>query len=94
MTKAIIYRPCKNPMQSGEGNTKFWVLKFEKKSAQMVDNLIGWQGSEDMDQEIKLKFKSKEAALEYAKGEGLDFEVIDPKPRKIRIKSYADNFTN
>ena len=40
-----------------------------------------------------LEFKSKELAVEYAKKNNIDFEVIEPKERKIIKKSYADNFT-
>lgn len=92
MTKARIYRPSKNAMQSGKAKNS-WVLEFEPESRKVVDNLMGWQGSSDMNQEIKLKFSSKEAAVSYAKKNSLDFEVIEPKSATIRIKSYAENFT-
>jgi len=36
---------------------------------------------------------SKELAIEYAKKNKIDFEVIEPNKRKITLKSYADNFT-
>ena len=32
-------------------------------------------------------------AIEYAKKNNIDFEVIEPNNRKITLKSYADNFT-
>jgi len=43
--------------------------------------------------ELKLEFSSKELAIEYAKKNKINFELIEPKIRKIITKSYADNFT-
>ena len=40
-----------------------------------------------------LEFKSKDLAIEYAKKNNIDFEVIEPQKRKLTKKSYADNFT-
>lgn len=93
MAKAKIYRPAKNAMQSGRANSVKWVLEYKPVSPKTVDNLIGWQGSDDMLQEIKLRFDSEDAAISYAKKNQLDFEVIEPKNPIIKIKSYAENFT-
>jgi hypothetical protein len=95
MTKAIIHIPAKNAMQSGKAKTKsFWLLEFKPESKKKVDNLMGWQGSADMKQEIRLNFDSKEAAISYAKKNGIEFEVVEPKTPIVKIKSYAENFTN
>jgi predicted DNA-binding transcriptional regulator YafY len=93
MAKAKIYRPSKNAMQSGKANAVNWVLEYKPSTPKIVDNLMGWQGSGDMLQEIKLKFSSKDSAITYAKKNGLDFEVVEPHNPKIKIKSYAENFT-
>lgn len=92
MAKAKIYIPVKNPMQSGKAKTKNWVLEYMPESRKMVDNLMGWQGSNDMLQEVKLKFDTKEDAISYANNNKIDYEVIEPKQRKVIIKQYADNF--
>ena len=42
--------------------------------------------------ELKLEFSSKELAINYAKKKKIDFEIIEPKKRKVVKKSYADNF--
>ena len=42
-------------------------------------------------QRLKLEFSTKELAINYAKKK-IDFEIIEPKERKIIKKSYADNF--
>ena len=93
MAKAKIYRPSKNAMQSGKANAVKWVLEYKPATAKIVDNLMGWQGSSDMLQEVKLKFSSKDSAIAYAQKNGLDFEVIEPHNAQIKIKSYAENFT-
>ena len=91
MKKAKIYIPNKNPMQSGLGKTDKWILEFETKDP-TKNPLMGWESSSDTLTELKLEFSSKELAMNYAKKNDLDFEIIEPKKRKIVKKSYADNF--
>jgi len=94
MPKAKIYKPAKTAMQSGTGKTKEWVLEYEPKEANIVDNLMGWQGGSNTLKQVKLKFSSKESAIEYAEENDIEYIVKDPKKRKTIIKSYAENFTN
>ena len=54
---------------------------------------MDWESSTDTMSEVKLEFPSKEKAIEYAKKNNIDFEIIEPKIKKYIIKSYADNFT-
>ena len=55
---------------------------------------MGWESSSDTYTELKLEFTSKELAITYAKKNKIDFEIIEPKERKVVKKSYADNFLN
>jgi hypothetical protein len=87
-----IYRPAKNAMQSGKAQTREWLLEFEPETPRFHDPVMGWVGSSDMKQELKMFFPTKEKAIAYALKEGLDFKVIEPQKPKIIIKSYADNF--
>ena len=89
--KAKIYLPNKSPMQSGLGKTNSWILEFETKNP-TKNPLMGWESSSDMLTELKLEFSSKELAINYAKKMKIDYEIIEPKKRKIVKKSYADNF--
>ena len=91
MKKAKIYIPNKNPMQSGLGKTDKWILEFETKDPTR-NPLMGWESSSDTLTELKLEFSSKELAMNYAKKNNIDFEIIEPNKRKIIKKSYADNF--
>ena len=90
MKKAIIYIPTKNPMQSGLSKNK-WILEY-KTDVPSKNPLMGWESSSDTFTEIKLEFSSKDLAINYAKKKKIDFELIEPKKRKIVKKSYADNF--
>ena len=91
MKKAIIYIPNKNPMQSGLSKTNKWILEFKTKDP-TKNPLMGWESSSDTLTELKLEFPSKELAINYANKKKIDFELIEPKKRKIVKKSYADNF--
>jgi hypothetical protein len=91
MRKAKIYIPNKNPMQSGTGKTDKWILEYETKDP-TSNPLMGWESSSDTYTELKLEFSSKELAINYAKKKKIDFEIIEPRKRKIVKKSYADNF--
>ena len=93
MKKAKIYIPNKSPMQSGLGKTNKWILEFITKDP-TKNPLMGWESSTDTLTELKLEFTSKELAINYAKKKKIDYEVIEPKKRKIVKKSYADNFLN
>tara|TARA_A100001035_G_scaffold226628_1_gene187703 strand:+ start:300 stop:581 length:282 start_codon:yes stop_codon:yes gene_type:complete len=93
MKKAKIYIPNKSPMQSGLKKTNKWILEFETQDP-TTNPLMGWESSSDTLSELKLEFSSKEKAIDYAKKRKIDFELIEPKKRKILKKSYADNFLN
>ena len=53
---------------------------------------MDWQTSTDTLSEVKLAFPSKEQAIKYATKNNIKYKIIEPKKRKITIKSYADNF--
>lgn len=89
---ARIYRPTKNAMQSGLKNTHEWILEYEAAQGKSLDPLMGWTGTSDMTGQVKLKFVSRDEAVSYAKRSGIPYEVIEPKARKTRLRSYADVF--
>ncbi|OUX54094.1 MAG: hypothetical protein CBE47_01600 [Pelagibacteraceae bacterium TMED287] len=92
MKKAKIYIPTKTAMQSGRGKNKKWVLEFETKDP-TINPLMGWESSEDTMGEVRLEFSTKDKAIDFAKKNNINFNIIEPKKRKFVIKSYADNFT-
>ena len=90
---ARIYQPAKTATSSGRAKTRYWLLEMEPEHRKTVDPLCGWSGSGDTEQQIQLKFPTKEAALAYAGKMGIEARLSTPKSRIVRPKSYADNFT-
>ena len=92
---ARIYKPARNAMQSGVAKTKHWVLEYVADNAREVDPLMGWTSSSDTQAQVKLRFSSKEEALEYASEKGIDAVVQEPQSRKpnIRPGGYGENFS-
>lgn len=90
--KARIFQPAKSAMQSGRANARGWRLEYEQASAREIDPLMGWTSSADTTQQVALSFDTKEEAIGFAKKHGLDYQVLEPKKRTVRPKSYADNF--
>lgn len=92
--QARIYRPAKTAMQSGTAKTHIWVLEFAPAARREVDPLMGWTSSGDMNSQVRLRFETKEAALDYARDKGIDAVVIEPKERKpnVRARGYGENF--
>ena len=79
-------------MQQGRGRTGMWVVEFEQQSARRPDPLMGWTGSSDTPQQVRLEFASCEAAEAYCEKRGFEYSVRAPHPRRVRPKAYADNF--
>jgi NADH dehydrogenase len=91
---ARIYRPARTATSSGTAKTRDWVLEFVPATAREVDPLMGWTSSRDTQAQVRLRFPTKEAALDYAADHGIEAVVQDPKPRKpnIRPGGYGENF--
>ena len=93
MKKAKIYKPTKTAMQSGSKKFDKWIIEFITEKTG-TNPLMGWESSSDTYSELNLEFKSKELAIEFAKKNKIDYEIIEPNVRKFNKKSYSDNFTN
>ena len=79
-------------MQSGRSKYNKWILKISDSKNQTKDTMMGWNGGSDTRSQIQLQFKTKEDAINYAKSNNLDYEVLETSERKVISKSYADNF--
>tara|TARA_Y100000590_G_scaffold310436_1_gene350743 strand:- start:396 stop:701 length:306 start_codon:yes stop_codon:yes gene_type:complete len=87
-----IYKPSKTSMQSGSKKTKKWLAEFISDVDNTKDSLMGWNSSLDTQSQIKVFFETKEMAVEWAKKNGFQFFVEEPREKKIKPKSYASNF--
>ena len=92
--RARIYKPAKTAMQSGTAKTTHWILEFAPETRREIDPLMGWTSSGDMNSQVRLRFETKEAALDYARNRGIDAVVQEPHARKpnIRPRGYGENF--
>lgn len=92
--RARIYQPARTAMSSGTAKTHHWVLEFAPAEAREVDPLMGWTSSSDTQSQVRLKFDTKEGAVEYAEEHGIDVQVQEPQKRKpnIRPGGYGENF--
>ena len=91
MKKAKIYIPSKTATQSGRNNSKKWVLEFFKDNSN-YDHLMNWESTADTQSQVKLYFDDKDSAINYAKKNNINFDLVESKKTKQIIKSYADNF--
>ena len=92
MGQVRIYQPTKTAMQSGRFRLALWVLEYEPAEAKLADPLMGWIGSKDTSGQVKMRFKTLDDAVAFAKKNNFDYSVIKPKVRKIQPKDYSANF--
>ena len=92
MKKAKIFKPTKTAMQSGLAKSDKWVIEYIVDQSG-INPLRGGESSTDTLSELNLEFSSKDKAIEYAKKNKIEFEVVEENKRKIVKKSYSDNFT-
>jgi hypothetical protein len=89
---ARIYKPARTAMQSGQAQTKDWLLVFEPETPRQIEPLMGWTSSSDMKQQVRLRFATKEEAVAYCDRHGIPYRVYEPKEPARRKIAYADNF--
>ncbi|APE44617.1 ETC complex I subunit [Sulfitobacter alexandrii] len=92
--RARIYKPARTAMSSGMAKTKVWLLEFAPSEAREVDPLMGWTSSSDTQTQVRLRFETREEAIEYAREHGIDAQVQEPQSRKpnVRAGGYGENF--
>ena len=87
-----IFQPARSTMQSGKAGTRQWLLQFASPVRREADPLMGWTSSNNTRQQVTLRFDTKEEAIAYAEREGYAYVVEEPKPIRLQVKAYADNF--
>jgi hypothetical protein len=89
---ARIYKPARTAMQSGAAKTKEWVLDYVPEQPREIEPLMGWTSSADMNQQVRLRFDTREGAIAYCERHGIPHRVFDAKEPARRRMAYADNF--
>lgn len=78
--------------QSGKANAGLWLLEFERQEPLRPDPLTGWNGSGDTNPQVRMTFRTKEAAIAYCDKHGLKYHVVPAAPVRMKLQAYADNF--
>lgn len=92
--KVRIYKPTKSAMQSGKARTKKWVIEpIDEKNIRRLNPLMSWVSVDNTLSQLHFEFLQKEDAINFAKKNGYDFVVEEPKFASLKKKSYAENFS-
>ena len=92
MARTRIFQQPRNNTQSGYAGTQDWMLEFEPAEQRRADPLMGWIGSGDTEQQVRLRFDTQADAVAFAQSRGLTFAIELPHVRRVKPKAYADNF--
>lgn len=87
----VIYKPVRSAMTSGKARTRQWKLRFERRSPQFIEPLMGWTGGEDTLTQVELTFPSAEAAVAYARRQGLQFIVQGADGNEPALRLVSDD---
>ncbi|KAJ1836067.1 ndufs4 NADH dehydrogenase Fe-S protein subunit [Coemansia sp. RSA 2711] len=89
-----IFRPSNNPMQSGKNANLKWRVDFDglEKGDRWSNPLMGWQSTADAMSPVRLDFATREDAVHFVEKQGWGYFVQEPQFRRIRPKSYKNNF--
>jgi hypothetical protein len=93
---AVIYKPGRSAMTSGKGRTRDWKLRFERRTPPIIEPLMGWTEGDDTLSQIELSFPSAEAAIAYARRQGLRYSVqgmSDREPPQIAGHFFCEGRT-
>ena len=94
--QARIYQPPRSAMTSGQANTRTWVLEYAPEEPKRIDPLMGWTGSGDMRGQIRMRFATRDAAVDYAERHGIPYRIEEPHKRRpnVRPRGYGGNFAH
>ena len=81
-------------MQSGRAKAAHWALEFAPAQAMTPDPLMGWTTMRDTTRQVRLAFETQQEAEAYAQKHGIAYEVLAPRPRRIKPRAYAANFAH
>jgi hypothetical protein len=92
--QAVIYKAARSTMMSAPKRKEEWKLRFERRTALWIEPLMGWTEDDDPLAQVELSFRSAEAAITYARRQGLQYIVVgspsdDPQGRPVANKDAA-----
>ena len=93
--EVLIYQTQKSTTQSGVYKSSVWMMEFinyAEEENKYIFDLMNWVGGKDTLKTIKLKFDSKESAINFATKNNFEYKIVKLKNRIIKPKSYSSNF--
>lgn len=75
---AVIYKPARSAMTSAKPRSE-WKLRFEPRAPTLIEPLMGWTACQDTLPQVELSFPTAQAAVAYARRQGLRFELHSDK---------------
>jgi len=72
---ARIDKASRSVTTSGKARTKGWRLTLERRTAPVIEPLMGWTGGDDTLTQVELDFPTRESAIRYAERQGLRYTV-------------------
>jgi hypothetical protein len=75
---ARVYRPSRSVTTSGRARTRCWRLTFERRTAPVIEPLMGYTSGDDTLTQVELSFPTLESAVRYAERQGLAYVVRRP----------------
>lgn len=86
---AEIARPCRSATTSAKARTREWVLRFERRTPDFIEPLMGWTGGDDTLQQVVLTFPDKASAIAYAERQGLAYRMRESAEAKRKAAEAA-----
>jgi hypothetical protein len=87
----LIYREGASVMTSARAHGQPWKLRFERRFAPYVEPLMGWTSDDDPLAQLELSFPSLDAAVAYARRQGLQYTVQGSSAEDSRPVLVSNN---
>lgn len=81
--RAVIHCPSPSVTQAGRRGVGEWVLEFVPRARPYVEPLMGWTGGSDPLSQVRLHFPNRDAAVAYARRQGLAYEIREPAHKRL-----------
>jgi len=91
--QALIYRHARPNTMSAPMRQEQWKLKFERRAPLRIEPLMGWTEDDDPFSQVELSFPSAEAAIAYARRQGIQYTLLESPAHHRQLRTVAHNET-
>ncbi|WP_407183339.1 NADH dehydrogenase ubiquinone Fe-S protein 4 [Bradyrhizobium centrosematis] len=88
---AIISRASPSTLTTARPRKEQWKLRFERRSPLRCEPLMGWTEDDDPLAQVELTFPSAEAAMAYARRQGLQYSIIGSIAHPPQLQLVRDD---